>query len=81
VSPELFKDLGELEKAIDSIAMPKERREYIKGKFRRVTNALKHLMVLLGAREHLVSLATLASLRNLCSVIEELERVRKREVE
>jgi len=81
VSPELFKDLGEIEKAIDSIATPKERREYLKGKLRRLTNALMQLKVLLGAREHLVSLATLASLRDLCSVIEELERVRRREVE
>jgi len=81
VSPELFKDLGELEKAIDTTTMTKEHREYLKGKLRRLANALTHLMVLLGAREHLVSLATLASLRNLCSAIEELERARKREVE
>ncbi|PUA31622.1 MAG: hypothetical protein B7O98_08980 [Zestosphaera tikiterensis] len=79
MSPELLKDLEEFGNSLDRIAVTKEYREYLKSRFERVASALRSLFVLLNKGGYFVNLMVLAQLRDLCSIVDVLERVSKKE--
>jgi len=72
-SPELINDLMKLEALLNRITVAKER-EYWENRFEKIENALRTLATLLHLREYLVSLMAVASLRDLCGVLDSLEK-------
>jgi len=78
IDPGLIKDLREFEGVLDRTAAAQDR-ERLKARFEKVEKALESLIILLSAGEYFTDLMALVQLRDVCSVIDELKRVSRRE--